>query len=219
MKKTLMLVGILSLSFSLFAQDNTSERNQGYHAFIDIGGGLASTDYSKLWGEGGGLSLKTTHGLYLYPRMYVGAGLGINYYASLENVEFSYNDSHTIMFIPLYGDVRFDFLKKTNTPYIDLKAGYSFSTKSYFSSGAFLNPSIGYSLGNFYFSLGFITQFTKREREEGLLPHYTHDLNGDGVVDVIEKDNSPIIDYYVPYVIEEKKLTISQYTVGFGFKW
>ena len=96
----------------------------GYRGFVDavwtIGvGDAAGADR---------IGLLTSHGYQIMPQLYVGAGVGINYY---------YNG--TAVNMPVFANIRTDILPHSVTPYIDLKGGYSF----FEAKGLYLSPSVG----------------------------------------------------------------------------
>ena len=109
------------------------KRNRGYRGFYDIGGAF------PVGHNGDGIfAIHTTHGYQINPYFFIGAGIGFDYHFR-DNDDFEY----TYIFVPLYGDFRVNFLKKTISPFLDLKVGYS----AFDGKGFYFNPNIGVSFG------------------------------------------------------------------------
>ncbi|MBO5720562.1 MAG: hypothetical protein J6R61_03420 [Bacteroidales bacterium] len=109
----------------------------------------------------GRISMSTTHGVQIIPYLYIGAGLGFKYY--------HYSGS---MGLPLYADIRANFLKGRITPFLDFRAGYSFLD----DWGAYVSPTVGCNFGygrkaGFSVALGY--EFQKAE-------FYHYDYYGGG---------------------------------------
>lgn len=107
---------------------------KGYRGFVDFDYTLAVGQYK----EGSDrVGLLTTHG-YEFPfRLFVGGGLGFNYFYDTE-----------ITLIPVYAAVRYDFLPKKISPFVDLKMGYAVASydKATFGNsdgGVYISPSVG----------------------------------------------------------------------------
>ena len=71
-------------------------------------------------------------------RLFTGIGVGLNYNFDRRNPGIA---------IPLFADIRFDFLESGTSPYVSMAGGYSFIRYSrdsdYTRGGLFFNPSIG----------------------------------------------------------------------------
>lgn len=74
----------------------------------------------------GTTDIYTTHGIQLGSRFYIGAGVGVRL-----------GDDYTS--IPLYGSVRYTFLKKKVSSFIDAKAGCNLLD----AAGFYVNPGAG----------------------------------------------------------------------------
>ena len=102
---------------------------KGYRDFVElgytIGTGLFGSDR---------VEFSTTHGYQFIPYFYAGIGTGVHYYHDASAVR-----------IPIYADLRVDFMKRPVCPFIDLKIGYTV----YEDRGFYLNPMAGvrFSIG------------------------------------------------------------------------
>ena len=92
---------------------------RGYKGFVDIG-----TGFSVNGEQNNIFSFHTSHGYQFNPYLYLGGGVGFNFY-TYPNV--------TEVWLPIFVDFRVNFLNKRFTPYFDLKIGTN------------LNPSFGVS--------------------------------------------------------------------------
>lgn len=98
-------------------------RPKGYRAFFDI-------SYSENVDDDciSMMTLSTSHGYQLNPNLFIGAGLGLNfmdfpnYYYSWDGY---YYDDDLDINIPIYANVRVNFLKTRITPYVDARIGYA----------------------------------------------------------------------------------------------
>ncbi|MGP1468620.1 MAG: hypothetical protein ACTTJY_04630 [Hoylesella shahii] len=72
-------------------------------------------------------------GSQIFPKLFVGGGIGLEYYPDSELNSF-----------PIFADVRFNFKNKGITPFIGMKVGYVISKDFY---GLYFNPSFGYRFG------------------------------------------------------------------------
>ena len=114
--------------------------NVRYRGFVDLGytvgvGAVSNSDR---------VELTTTHGVQILPELFVGAGVGINFYHSSDGA----------IAIPFFVDVRSDILRSNITPYVDLKLGYSVGNVD----GLYITPSVGCKINRFDFSLGYVAQ-------------------------------------------------------------
>ena len=120
-------------SFS-FEEGNKS----GYKGFIDFGYTIGTGDFKE-----DRIELTTSHGIQINPYVYFGAGFGANYY--LDSKVFA---------LPIFLNSRFTFINKGIAPYLDIKAGYSFTDVE----GLYISPSIGCKIGHFNVSCGYTIQ-------------------------------------------------------------
>ena len=111
-----------------------------YRGFVDLGytigvGAVSNSDR---------VELTTTHGVQIFPELFVGAGAGINFYHSSDGA----------IALPFFVDVRTDILRSNISPFVDLKVGYSFGEVS----GLYVTPSVGCKVNHLDFSLGYVSQ-------------------------------------------------------------
>ncbi len=121
-----------------------------YRAFID----LKYLAYSASEGlDAMGVAFSTSHGYQINSNFYVGAGIALNILPMSHGAD--------EMFIPIFGNFRYDFCKGKITPFLDAKIGYSVGTTNdeltlvvpneYITGlfaeqsnmGAYVSPSIG----------------------------------------------------------------------------
>ncbi len=96
----------------------------GYRGFIDLGYSVGVGD----WGEGR-VELTTSHGYQIIPYLFVGLGVGVNYYHESEVWEIP-------IFVHLRGSLPCHAICQ---PFIDWKIGYTV----YDSTGFYMCPSVG----------------------------------------------------------------------------
>ncbi|MCS2715255.1 hypothetical protein ACRFA2_14595 [Bacteroides hominis] len=128
--KILRLIGMLLVSVTVSINSLTCNA-QNYKGSIE-GGRTFHTDDIGMFST---TDIYTTHGVQLGSRFYIGAGVGVRL-----------GDDYTS--IPLYGSVRYTFLKKKISPFIDAKVGYSLLD----AAGFYANPGAGVNW-NFYKAL------------------------------------------------------------------
>ena len=117
-----------------------------YKGFFDFGYTVGVGSYGE-----GRIALSTTHGAQIIPHLFVGAGMGFNYF----HESGAWN-------MPLYADFRTNFLKGKITPFLDFRLGYSVGD----ASGFYMAPTIGCDFGfgkksGFSVALGY--EFQKAE--------------------------------------------------------
>ncbi len=105
--------------------DNRFAAKRGYAGFVDIGGGFAIGDYAGPYAE-----ITTSHGCQIIPYLFMGVGFG-----------FHYDLEWDAAFVPVFADIRCNFLNSNITPFIGMKIGYSIG------DGFYLNPSFGCRFG------------------------------------------------------------------------
>ena len=143
MKKTKFLAVALTALFSMpmfaqftsggssYQQNNLGETilSKGYRGIIDFGYGIGVGDVAE-----GRLEIATTHGYQFNQYMFVGVGVGLNYF----------HDSECLN-VPIFADLR-GTLPINNTkiaPYVDMRIGYSVAD----IEGFYFNPSVGVRFG------------------------------------------------------------------------
>lgn len=136
----------------------------GYRGFVDVGYTCGIGDFGE-----DRIELMTSHGYQFCPYFYGGVGLGGHYYQGIG-----------FFVIPVFANIRTDFLNRKNTPYLDLKAGYSMGhmrglylspvlgARFAISNSAAVNIGVGYTLqrANFLFkdwSLDWGWEFIKQQ--------------------------------------------------------
>ena len=97
----------------------------GYRGFVDIGLTTAGYGYDSR-GE-----FSTSHGYQFDPYLYAGMGTGIHLYG----------DSRIL--VPIFADVRYTFMNRTVSPYVNLRTGYSFKLHGDIDGGYYLSPTGG----------------------------------------------------------------------------
>lgn len=123
--------------------NNVGGAKTGYRGFLDLGYTIGVGDYAA-----GRLDITTTHGYQTCPYFFIGVGTGIHYYTEGSSIG-----------VPLFADLRADFLDNWVTPFFDFKIGYSVAD----ISGFYMCPSIGcrFGFGNnlgMHISLGYTLQ-------------------------------------------------------------
>lgn len=96
---------------------------QGYRGFLDLDGGFGLGERGD-----GIIGFTTSHGYQDIPHFYIGGGFGVHYHAFWKSI-----------FVPIFANVRFNFLDKRCTPFLDIKGGYSPGK----AKGGYLAPSFG----------------------------------------------------------------------------
>ena len=118
-------------------------RPNGYRGFMELGGGPGVGDYGD-----GFVSFSTSHGGQISPYFFLGAGIGFDYHFGWETIS-----------IPIFADLRANFLDNWITPYFGAKIGYSV----FDITGFYFNPTLGVDFAldsrlGFNFSLGYNLQ-------------------------------------------------------------
>ena len=82
---------------------------RGYKGFVDFGyvGDVSDYNASKV-------GVTTSHGYQFNNYLFLGGGVGLDYFTELESVS-----------VPMFANFRANFINKKVTPFADLKAGYS----------------------------------------------------------------------------------------------
>lgn len=100
----------------------------GFKGFIDdsYSASMNGSDFNR-----GGLSVSL--GSQILPQLFVGAGLGLEYYNELE-----------VLTVPVFADVRVNFINGPISPFLGVKVGY---TALGDFEGFYLNPMVGCRFG------------------------------------------------------------------------
>jgi len=112
---------------SSFKRNVSGNRTVGYRGFVEVGGG-----FGVGYAGDGIFSFQTSHGYQCTPYFYLGAGIGLD-------VHFGYNT----IFMPIFANIRTNFLNRPVTPFFDAKIGYSVVD----GTGLYFNPNFGVSFG------------------------------------------------------------------------
>ncbi len=99
----------------------------GYRGFVDLGGTIGVGDYADHRVE-----FSTSHGIQVCPYFFIGGGFGLNYYFDSELFE-----------IPVFAQLRSEFLNHRISPFFDLKIGYTV----FDAQGFYMTPSVGCHFG------------------------------------------------------------------------
>lgn len=104
----------------------------GYRGFVDFGYTIGTGDHGT-----DNLQLTTSHGYQFNPYLFLGFGTGVHYY--LEGADAA--------IIPVFTDIRGNFMTGTIVPFIGFKFGYSINTKDDFKGlGIHFSPTAGVKL-------------------------------------------------------------------------
>lgn len=126
-KQLLLATAMLFASTMVFAQSNDFGKNvisKGYHGFVDLGYSVGVGDFDDL----GHVNVSTSHGYQINHYIFVGGGVGVNYY----------HDGDAVV-VPVFTHIRSVFMKNWISPFVDIKGGYSFADLE----GTYFNPSVG----------------------------------------------------------------------------
>lgn len=115
MKKTVcsLLILLFSFAYSYAGGRYSFSSGKGYRGFLDFGYTIGIGNFKGL----GRLDLSTSHGYQFNPYFFLGAGIG-----------YQHCDKVNLGAIPVFIDSRFNLMKRRITPFLGLKAGYSFDT-------------------------------------------------------------------------------------------
>ena len=104
---------------------------KGYKGFVDLGYTAGVGDYGT-----GRVELTTSHGYQFNSYLFVGGGTGFQYYHEAETFT-----------MPIFADIRANFMKGPIVPFVGFKAGYTFDlSEDAGGLGCYLSPSAGVKL-------------------------------------------------------------------------
>ena len=148
--------------------ESNSFRPKGYRGFFDLDGGFRVGTYGD-----GYIGFTTSHGYQTCPYFFIGAGLGVEYHVGW-----------SLTFLPIFGNMHFNFLNKRCSPFLDIKGGYSpvngkggylstaFGVNYQFTPKVGINFSLGYTMqkADFWFYIpyyysGYINYYFYTEKE------------------------------------------------------
>ena len=126
-------------------------RRTGFSTIFNIGGGY--TGYDDPWQsvDQGYLRSTLTFGWQCTPRLFVGAGGGVDY-----------NCGEKVLFVPVFAEGRWYFSQMRDSWFFDLKLGANIGSDDY-DCGVFVAPSVGYSFGAFEVALEYSAQTSSKE--------------------------------------------------------
>ena len=151
-KKVLVtIVLMLSVSFSVFAQNADSWYNDGYRGSDELETG---STFSRTFV----VSVLSSHGYSVGNGLYFGVGAGCTVNPA-DNGNLS---------LPIFADMRYSFIDKPCSPFVDLKLGTSFYIEDV-TAGLFIRPSVGVDVRNWSLHLGY-GLYTGTETIAGLWP-------------------------------------------------
>ncbi len=171
MKRILFVLVILCVSLThSYAQSIVGKR---YRGFVDVSV-LPGNDGLYKGFNSIGVGFNTTHGYQINPHLFVGGGVGVQYY-SLDYFENTYA-------IPVYFDFRVDMLKSKVTPFFDVKVGYATADIKgvYFSPNFGVRFAVGRRVGlnlNVGYSMQGYTYTETHRYYKTLERAYIHSLN------------------------------------------
>lgn len=106
---------------------------KGYRGLVEVGT-IVNFRASGTAIDKGAFSATTSHGYQFNPHVFLGAGFGLDYHAAGGR-----------LFVPLFADVRVNFLNRDITPFFGLKIGYAVGSKvsEGVNPGVYFNPTFG----------------------------------------------------------------------------
>ena len=106
---------------------------KGYRGLVEVGT-IVNFRASGIPIAKGAFSVTTSHGYQFNPHVFLGAGLGLDYHAAGGR-----------LFVPLFADVRANFLNRDITPFFGVKIGYAVGSKASegVNPGVYFNPTFG----------------------------------------------------------------------------
>lgn len=137
------------ISLVQYPKEKTAGIEQGCRWFVEIAETIGACYRAEVSG---------VYGYQICPKLFVGGGVGFHIYPDEEAYE-----------VPLFADVRYDFINRRATPFVDVRGGYTVGTYS----GAYLSPTAGVrirlgSWGAVNIGLGYTMQMIEAYNEDGL---------------------------------------------------
>lgn len=148
----------------------------GYRGFIEAGIGAGFN--SKIDEEYVNLSISTIHGCELFRHLFVGLGVGVQGFIVPDDEDTTNKnkeketetETESYASFPIFSDVRFDFLNRTISPFLDMQLGgtvgdfegvhFALSAGCRFSH---FNLSMGYALQNYTYDNGSLRLYSVKE--------------------------------------------------------
>lgn len=134
MKKLVAFAILISSTIMMCSAQNISKNC--YRGYADVGYTFGIGDYNF-----GRVEVNTSHGYQINPYLFVGAGVGLHFMQSYKtsNTDIALDVRDSKVDIPVFANIRCNFLKKKVSPFIDLKAGTFVSN----GDGLYINASAG----------------------------------------------------------------------------
>ena len=106
---------------------------KGYRGSVEVGT-IVNFKANGIPIDKGAFSITTSHGYQFNPHLFLGAGIGLDYHAAGGR-----------LFMPLFADVRANFLNRDITPFWGVKIGYAVGSKAseVVNPGIYFNPTFG----------------------------------------------------------------------------
>ena len=144
MKKNLTISLIALLMSVVFCNANAQSKNptysKGYSPAIEIG-------YTHLSWTSGLPSTSTTHGYNFGNGLFLGGGTGISFN------KWKMNGVDNRILIPVYADIKYSFMNKLASPFVELKAGGLLDCSA-IGLGYMIRPSVGVDIWKFSLHVG-----------------------------------------------------------------
>lgn len=133
MRKVILLFALLLSAIGSNAQNTAKNCYRGY---VDAGYSVGIGDY-----DFGRFEVNTSHGYQINPYLFIGAGTGLHFMASYKtkDMEIPLDVRDSKVDIPVFANIRCNFLKKKVSPFVDIKGG-TYVTNS---GGLYVNASAG----------------------------------------------------------------------------
>ena len=133
MRKVILLFALLLSAIGSNAQNTAKNCYRGY---VDAGYSVGIGDY-----DFGRFEVNTSHGYQINPYLFIGAGTGLHFMASYKtkDMEIPLDVRDSKVDIPVFANIRCNFLKKKVSPFVDVKGG-TYVTNS---GGLYVNASAG----------------------------------------------------------------------------
>ncbi len=150
MKKSLLIIVALlsSVTFNALAITEDGQLESGFRGIIDITSQIGIGSHSRdMYQEQAGF----TGGFQINHLVFVGGGVS----PTLHLYEDAHNSFNAKFVLPIYGAVRFDFLDRKITPFVEGRAGYYIDTDNSDASGLYIYGGAGVRISRFSISAGY----------------------------------------------------------------
>lgn len=119
--------------------------HRGYRGFVSIGTGITADEASEYYTY----SVSTTHGVQVASPFFIGGGLGFDFYGD-------------VVLMPIFSELRFDFVKAKVSPFLGVRAGYSIGDNEGLYASLqggvrlkYVSLSLAYSLQGYTYYYGY----------------------------------------------------------------